>query len=111
MLNKEMFFHQQTPAGKSLGFSVIFVPHSHEGAATIKFNDKGEQITWMAITFCNKSDRFYSKKIAREILRNRALEEVRVKDIPMLLQNAAMKAYGTKWDHSHEYSNLLRHFL
>lgn len=111
MLTKELFFHQQTPFGKSLGFSAIFVPQNQGGQAAVKFNDKGDQLTWMAITFCNKNDKAFSKKIARTVLRNRALEEVRVKDIPMLLQNAAMKSMGHKWPHTHQYSNLLRHFV
>ncbi len=103
MIKKELFFHEQTPAGRSIGFSAIFVPDK------VGKDSNGNSVVWMAITFCNKKDRFFNKKIARKVLRDRPLELVKVKDIPAKLADAAGKcgAYSTPvWYHS-----MWRHFL
>ena len=115
MIKKELFFHQQTPFGRSLGFSAIFVPCKGEG-----IDDKGNLVVWMATTFCNKKDRFFNKKIARKTLRDRPLQLVKVKDIPYKLGEVSWHAYGLdtgknaqEMAHNYhwEYNNVLRHFV
>jgi len=116
MIKKELFFHEQTPHGRSLGFSAIFVPLSGTGP---HLDEKGNSQVGMAITFCNKKDRFFNKKIARATLRDRPLELVRVKDIPWKLAEARAKCDSKEMRHDNEsishisrnYNSILRHFV
>lgn len=107
MLTKELFFHQQTPNGRSLGFSAIFMPAKQGDMVS----ERNELQVWAAITFCNKKDKAFSKKIARTVLRERPMELVRVKDIPKLLSNARDKAVGNGCYCGNGYNSLLRHFV
>ena len=112
MLQKEFFYHEQTPfSSHSLGFSAVFVPHKHGSDHAL--NDKGDMMVWMAITHCNKKDKHFNKKIARGVLRQRAMELVRCKDVPKLLGAALCKAYKMKeYDGaSRDYNYILRAFL
>lgn len=98
MLKNELFFHYQTPHGRSLGFSALMK------------QDKADPFSaYVAITRCNKHDKSFNKKIAREILRNRELQPVRVKDIPTLFQQEAARCGESV--HRDMFSNLLRKFL
>ena len=107
MIKKELFFHEQTPTGRSLGFSAIFVPDK------VGKDANGNSVVWMAITFCNKKDRFFNKKIARQVLRDRPLELVKVKDIPHKLAEAGRKACGDDpcYLYPSVYHSMWRHFL
>lgn len=78
MIKNELFFHYQTPRGRSLGFSVL-----------MKQDSVDPLVAHIAITRCNKHDKAFNKKIAREVLRSRELKEVRVRDIPALLTEQA----------------------
>lgn len=98
MIKDELFFHFQTPYGRSLGFSALMM------------QDKVDPFkAWVGITRCNKHDKAFSKKIARQVLRNRALQEVRVRDIPELFQKEAAKC-GVSM-HRSAFDSLLRKFL
>jgi len=113
MIKKELFFHEQTPYGRSLGFSALFVPLSGTGP---HLDEKGNSQVGMAITFCNKKDRFFNKKIARATLRDRPLELVRVKDIPWKLAEAKHRVmHGITGPDFNgkigEYATILRHFV
>lgn len=115
MIKKELFFHEQTPEGRSLGFSAIFVPDNKGGQ-----DAQGNSIVWLAITFCNRKDKFFNKKIARKTLRDRPLEMVKVKDLPYKLGEASWHAQGYDTgkesvgmpaQHAWHYSSILRHFV
>lgn len=108
MLQKEVFFHEQTPfSSHSLGFSAVFVPAIYHSDGSPEVNKKGDLMVWMGITHCNKKDKHFNKKIARAVLRQRAMELVRCKDVPGLLAAARVKAY--KFD-STDCVNIARHY-
>lgn len=104
MLKQPLFFHQQTPNGKSLGFSAMMVQ-----------DQTNPLMAKIAITFCNKKDKSFNKKVAREVLRSRALEDVPVKDIPVCLARAKRHCYRNTQEVSNAttmvYTNILRKFL
>ena len=113
MLKKELFFHanlcasaKEYPGARSIGFSAIFVPPKEVDT----FNSNGDLMVWMAITHCNKKDRFFNKKIARAVLRERALELVRVRDVPSKLREAhkACQVWGCSRS---DFDGVLRHFV
>jgi len=64
MLKQELCFHQQTPHERSLGFSAIFMPETRN-----PIDDSGHTLVWMATTRCNKKDKAFNKKFARNYLR------------------------------------------
>lgn len=109
MIKNELFFHKQTPYGRSLGFSMLMK------------QDKRDPLTaWISVTMCRKSDKFFNKKIAREILRARPLEQVRVRDIPRIAAELEVRAESGPTEHFSpvvmdtlvdEYSFLVRKFL
>lgn len=114
MLQKEFFYHEQTPlSNHSLGFSAVFMPavNHHNGSQTL--NAKGDLMVWMAVTHCNKKDKHFNKKIARAVLRERAMELVRCKDVPELLGRAHAKAYHKTYSplDARMYYHILRTFL
>lgn len=99
MIKNELFFHYQTPKGRSLGFSALMM------------QDKDDPlVAWIAITRCNKHDKSFNKKIAREVLRNRALQAVRVKDIPKLFAEEATKCGLSSYNAKH-FNNIMWKFL
>ena len=106
MITKELFFHEQTPGGRSLGFSAIFVPCKGPNK-----DQQGNTLVWMAITFCNKKDSFFNKKIARKVLRDRPLELVKAKDIPAKLADASNKSRPVTMAMACDYYNMYRHFV
>lgn len=110
MIKNELFFHQQTPNGRSLGFSARFVP----ATGTDEVNQFGERMVWMNTTRCNKADKFFNKKIARATLRDRPLELVRCKDVPHLMGQVYWQARfgGVGTMHAGgQYYSLLKKFL
>lgn len=111
MLKKELFFHSNTAGHynkpRSLGFSAIFLPPKQVDA----FNENGDLQVWAAITYCNKADKQFSKKIARAVLRGRAMELVRCRDVPKLLADAANKASSIAYHSYNDFASVLRHFL
>ena len=107
MLKKEFYYHEQTVGGRSLGFSAIFVPDS-KGPL---FNSNGDLMVWMGMTFCNKKDRFFNKKIARQVLREKPLEVVRVRDIPKWLMMANNKATKTDIVEQSSYDWIIKKFI
>lgn len=87
MLKSPLFFHQQTPRGRSLGFSCLFTP------ADKPTDDQGHLVVNMTFTRCNRNDKAFNKKLARVYLRERTPELVRVKDIPRKLGELHHIAY------------------
>lgn len=115
MLKKEIFFHENLRflvedhysfKVRSIGFSAIFVPPKEVHT----FNQNGDLMVWMAITHCNKKDRFFNKKIARATLRERALELVRVRDVPLKLREAYDACSELKSVYG-QFDGVLRHFV
>ena len=86
MIKTELFFHSQLGYARSLGFSARFTP-----AATL-MDQEGHPVIQMALTQCNKNDKVFSKKIARQVLREREGQTVRVRDVPSLMAAAYLKA-------------------
>src|SRR6266478_5810499 len=95
MLKKPFYVHVQTPGGRSLGFSALIdwvVPFN--GPDAYKNFNNGDMMCFVAITYCNAKDKHFNKKIARQVLANKAQELVRVRDLPIVLGKADRKAYG-----------------
>lgn len=98
MIKNELFFHYQTPHGRSLGFSAL-----------MKQDPNNPLVAQVAITRCNKHDKAFNKKIAREVLRSRVLQQIPLRDLPTLLaQHAAL--CGESVDRN-SFGNILRKFL
>jgi hypothetical protein len=113
MIKNELFFHEQTPDGRSLGFSVRFLPAT--GADEV--NQFGERMVWMASTKCNRKDGAFNKKIARAVLRDREAVLVRCKDVPAKLRGLLDESkYGKTINEFYiqrapTYDNVLKKFL
>ncbi len=113
MIKNELFFHEQTPHGRSLGFSIRFVP----ATGVDEVNQFGERMVWMASTKCNKKDKAFNKKIARSVLREREHKLVRCKDVPRLMRQVLDEAiYGCMLNdyynkNSSTYNDIMKKFL
>lgn len=95
MLMKRSYLHYQTPRGRSLGFSASFTPvFSDKECKHPSYNERGDMLCALNITFCNRKDKHFNKKIAREILNSRQTNIVRVRDLPKLLCDAAINSVG-----------------
>lgn len=105
MFKQERFIHYQSTSHRArhLGFSVLMSP------APIPFTPKGEQVVWLTATLCNKNDKHFNKKIAREILRDRPSQQVRVIDLPKILNEFAEKCNNGYCSQSFDY--VLRYFV
>ena len=74
MIRNELFFHYQTPYGRSLDFSVLMKQDANDPMGV-----------WLSATICNKQDKVFSKKIARQVLRERPLQAFRLRELPSIL--------------------------
>lgn len=110
---RDSFIHVQTPKGRSLGFSALFTDVSDMAESR---NKQGDLMCWFTITFCNKKDKHFCKKLAREALREKAQEWVRVRDLPKILSKAEARCCAIKWgEHAaaqeSRYNFVLRRFV
>lgn len=83
---KTSYVHCQTPHGRSLGFSAKIVFDDEDSGANGK-------VCSLAITFCNKKDKHFNKKIARAELEKKELVTERCVDVPRLLAEAQDRCY------------------
>lgn len=106
---KTSYVHVQTPFGRSLGFSAKLerdpdvMPHTRD--------DKGNTLCNLSITFCNKKDKHFDKKVARAELANKEPQLVRVRDVPNLLALAETRATGMWMGDANRYNYVLRRFV
>lgn len=118
-MQRDSFVHVQTPTGRSLGFSAMISPVRPSAAAggVSSHDAKGNTLCWIAFTFCNKKDKHFCKKIAREQLWEKQQDMVKVRNLPRLLAEAEYKAWG---EHEFEpptkewiskYNYVLRRFV
>jgi len=114
MIKQEFFYHEQLSGfGRSLGWSIRLVP-TH---GTDETNHLGERMVWLTSTRCNKKDKFFNKKIARQVLRERTPILVRCKDVPAIMRQLNdVCEYGSvgnsKYiEHGMEYNHILKKFL
>lgn len=96
MLQKRTYLHYQTPRGKSLGFTAAFTPLFADTDCSVPLlNDRGDMLCAYNITICNRKDKHFNKRIAREVLETRETTVVRVRDLPVLLADAATRSVGS----------------
>lgn len=113
MLAVDSFVHVQTPCGRSLGFSALI---SHT-LTKDRYNKRGDMQCFLALTFCNKKDRHFCKAVARAQLREKQQQLVRVRDLPLLLAEARIKALGDEERggpnkyHVSDYNYILKRFV
>lgn len=115
---KTSYVHVQTPYGRSLGFSariLAFAPSecsADDEAFGSKWNDKGDAMCYVSVTFCNKKDKHFCKKTARTELETKPEEWVRCRDVPRILGEAMARSMNWKGrvDNS-SFNYVLRRFL
>ena len=111
MITRTSYVHVQTPRGKSLGFSAMFQPLSKSlFVGDVPTNSKGDILCHMSLTYCNLKDKHFCKKIAREELKKKAPQEVRVRDVPKILA-AAESRCSKRVTSSVRYNYVLARFV
>jgi hypothetical protein len=82
-----------------------------------KLNKNGEQEVDVSFTFCNKADKQFSKKIARNELADKPKIRIRVLDLPRTLAEADGYAFWGEPENNprdwrvSEYNYVLRRFV
>lgn len=118
---KTSYVHVQTPHGRSLGFSARILAFgitptfedddSEVGVNEGRHNDKGDRMCFLSITYCNKKDKHFCKRTAREELASKPEEWVRCKDVPKMLAAAHARAMRVAHIDPSKYNYILGRFL